>query len=71
MASLQPHMAEENAVLSWEMPEDISASDLGEVDLAVHGMQELGTRDGLGSFWISSDDVAGTVTLPLNERGRS
>lgn len=71
VASLQPHMAEENAVLSWEMPEDVTASDLGEVDLAVHGMQELGTRDGLGSFWISSDDVAGTVTLPLNARGRS
>lgn len=65
VSHLQPHMPEEDAIISWELPEGVDPGTIESVVVAVHEIQRLETRDGGSILWAAGDGLVGAVSVPL------
>lgn len=65
VSHLQPHMPEENAVLSWELPEGVDPDSIESVVVTVHEIQRLESRGGGGVLWTTGDGLVGAVSVPF------
>lgn len=71
VSHLQPHMVEESAVLSWEVPQNLDVDAVEGLGFVLHGIEELQTTGDRGSLWVGTEDVVGAVSLPLDGAERT
>lgn len=65
VSHLQPHMPEEDAIISWDLPEGVDPDGIEGVVVAVHEIERLEARGGGGILWVSGDGLVGAVSVPL------
>ncbi len=70
VSHLQPHMREEDAIISWDLPEGADPDAIESVVVAVHETQRLEARGGGGVMWVKENELVGAVSVPLEGNGR-
>lgn len=67
VSHLQPLMPEEDAIITWDLPEGVDPDGIESVVVAVHEVQRLEARGGGGILWVNGDGIVGAVSVPLEE----
>ena len=69
VSHLQPHMFEEDAIISWPLPDGTVPDEVDDVRVAVHEVERIEARGGGGALWVADDGLVGSVSVPLEEAG--